>query len=74
MIGIELVKDKEIKEPATELTTRLIRNAIQKGLLLENCGTAGNVVRFLAPLTMTDEQMEKGLEIFEASLKEAMEA
>ena len=28
----------------------------------------------LAPLTMTDEQMEKGLEIFEASLKEALEA
>lgn len=74
MIGIELVKDKETKEPATELTAKLIQNAIQKGLLLENCGTAGNVVRFLAPLTMTDEQMEKGLEIFEASLKEAMEA
>ena len=68
------VKDKETKEPATELTAKLIQNAIQKGLLLENCGTAGNVVRFLAPLTMTDEQMEKGLEIFEASLKEAMEA
>ena len=74
MIGIVLVKDKETKEPATELTAKLIQNAIQKGLLLENCGTAGNVVRFLAPLTMTDEQMEKGLEIFEASLKEAMEA
>ena len=28
----------------------------------------------LAPLTMTDEQMEKGLEIFEDSLKEALEA
>ena len=70
MIGIELVKDKETKEPATELTAKLIQNAIQKGLLLENCGTAGNVVRFLAPLTMTDEQMEKGLEIFEASLRQ----
>ena len=74
MIGIELVKNKETKEPATELTAKLIQNAIQKGLLLENCGTAGNVVRFLAPLTMTDEQMEKGLEIFEDSLKEVLEA
>ena len=46
MIGIELVKDKE-QEPATELTAKLIQNAIQKGLLLENCGTAGNVVRSL---------------------------
>lgn len=73
MIGVELVKDRETKEPATEITGKLIQNAIQKGLLLESCGTASNVVRFLAPLTMTDEQMEKGLEIFEAALKEAIE-
>ena len=44
---------------------------MQKGLLLESCGTASNTIRFLAPLTMTDEQMERGLEIFEEALKEA---
>ena len=72
MIGIELVKDKESKEPATEIASKLIYNAMQKGLLLESCGTANNVIRFLAPLTMSDEQMAKGLEIFEESLKEAI--
>lgn len=72
MIGIELVKDKESKEPATDIVSKLIHNAMQKGLLLESCGTASNVIRFLAPLTMTDEQMAKGLEIFEESLKEAI--
>ena len=72
MIGIELVKDKESKEPATDIASKLIHNAMQKGLLLESCGTASNVIRFLAPLTMTDEQMAKGLEIFEESLKEAI--
>ena len=74
MIGIELVKDKESKEPATDIASKLIHNAMQKGLLLESCGTASNVIRFLAPLTMTDEQMEKGLEIFEEALREAIEA
>ena len=74
MIGIEFVKDRETKEPATKLVADLIQNAIQKGLLLESCGTASNTVRFLAPLTMTDEQMEKGLEIFEEALKEALNA
>ena len=74
MVGIEFVKDRETKEPATKLVADLIHNAIQKGLLLESCGTASNTVRFLAPLTMTDEQMEKGLEIFEEALKEALEA
>ena len=73
MIGIEFVTDRETKEPATALTAKLIQNALQKGLLLESCGTASNTVRFLAPLTMTDEQMEKGLEIFEAALVEALE-
>ena len=47
---------------------------MQKGLLLESCGTASNTIRFLAPLTMTDEQMERGLEIFEESIREALEA
>ena len=74
MIGVEFVKDRETKEPATKLVADLIQNAIQKGLLLESCGTASNTVRFLAPLTMTDEQMERGLEIFEEALKEALDS
>ena len=72
MIGIEFVKDKETKEPATDIASKVVANALQKGLLLENCGFAGNTIRFLAPLTMTDEQTEKGLEIFEEALKEAI--
>ena len=74
MIGVEFVKDRKTKEPATKLVADLIQNVIQKGLLLESCGTASNTVRFLAPLTMTDEQMERGLEIFEAALKEALDS
>lgn len=74
MIGIEFVTDRETKEPATKLVADIIHNAMQKGLLLESCGTASNTIRFLAPLTMTDEQMERGLEIFEESIKEALEA
>lgn len=74
MIGVEFVKDRKTKEPATKLVADLIQNVIQKGLLLESCGTASNTVRFLAPLTMTDEQMERGLEIFEEALKEALDS
>lgn len=74
MIGIEFVTDRETKEPATKLVADIIARAMQKGLLLESCGTASNTIRFLAPLTMTDEQMARGLEIFEESLQEALEA
>lgn len=72
MIGIEFVRDPETKEPATKFTANLIQCALQKGLLIENAGTASNIVRFLAPLVMTDEQTKKGLEIFEESIKEAL--
>lgn len=68
MIGIEFVKDKESKEPYPELTNRIIQNALQKGLMIENAGSYGNVIRFLAPLAITEEQIEKGLEIFEESI------
>lgn len=72
MIGVEYVKDKKSKEPYGEFVSKMIQNAIQMGLLMENAGTNGNVIRFLAPLVMTDEQMEKGLEIYEAALVKTM--
>lgn len=72
MVGVEFVKDKESKEPYPELVSRMICCALQKGLLLENAGSAGNVIRFLAPLTMTDEQMAAGLKIYEEALVEAL--
>jgi 4-aminobutyrate aminotransferase/(S)-3-amino-2-methylpropionate transaminase len=72
MIGIEFVTDKESRTPYTEFVSVMIQKAIQNGLLLENAGTNSNVIRFLAPLVMTDEQLEKGLEIFESCLVDTM--
>lgn len=68
MIGIEFVKDKESKEPYPELVNRIVYNALQQGLMLENAGSYGNVIRFLAPLVMTDQQMQIGLDIFEKTI------
>ena len=68
MLGVEFVKDKESKEPNPEFVSKLVQTALQKGLLLENAGSSSNVIRFLAPLCMTEEQMEAGLKIFEESI------
>lgn len=38
--------------------------------MIENAGTYGNVIRFLAPLCITDEQLEAGLNIFEEAIIE----
>lgn len=68
MVGIEFVKDKETKEPAPELTSAVIQTCAKQGLLVEGAGTYNNVIRFLAPLVMTDEQLEAGLDILEKSI------
>lgn len=69
MIGIEFVKSKETKEPNAELVHRLIVECAHKGLLIESAGIFGNVIRFLAPLVITDEQLNAGFEIFENAIK-----
>ena len=69
MIGIEFVKDKESKEPDAALASAIINECAQNGLLVEGAGTYNNVIRFLAPLVMTDEQLEAGLTIFENAVR-----
>jgi 4-aminobutyrate aminotransferase len=72
MCAVELVKDKASHEPAPELTSALLKAANARGLILLSCGTYGNVIRFLAPLTADDTIVKEGMDIFEASLTEAM--
>jgi 4-aminobutyrate aminotransferase len=72
MCAIELVKDKASAEPAPQLTQALTRVANENGLILLSCGTYGNVIRFLVPLTASDALVREGMDIFEASLTEAV--
>lgn len=69
MIGIEFVKDLDTKEPDAALTSAVIDYCARHGLLVECAGTYNNVIRFLAPLVITNEQLEAGLDIFEEAVK-----
>jgi 4-aminobutyrate aminotransferase/(S)-3-amino-2-methylpropionate transaminase len=69
MLGLEFVKGPD-KEPAADEAKQLAAYCLDKGLLILVCGSYGNVVRVLAPFVITDEQLEKGLAILEAGLKE----
>ena len=68
MVGVELVKDRETKERATDWRNEIIQKSFEKGLLLLGCGE--NTVRFCPALTVTAEEIEVCLSIFEASLRE----
>ncbi len=72
MCAIELVKDAASAEPAPQLTQALTKIASDNGLILLSCGTYGNVIRFLVPLTANDELVREGMDIFETSLTEAV--
>lgn len=69
MIGIEFVKDKKTKEPAAEFVSLLIKECADHGLLIESAGTYGNVIRFLAPLVITDAQLNAGFDIMEKAIQ-----
>jgi 4-aminobutyrate aminotransferase/(S)-3-amino-2-methylpropionate transaminase len=68
MMGIEFVKDAK-KTPNAEIVGKIVQTACAKGLVLEAAGTYGNVIRFLCPLCVTDEQLAVGLDIFEEAIK-----
>ena len=71
MCAIELVKDAG-GEPSPQLTQALMKVANENGLILLSCGTYGNVIRFLVPLTASDALVREGMDIFETSLTEAV--
>ena len=66
MVGMELVRDRDSKEPAELERDALVQAAFQRGLLLLGCGQ--NTVRFCPPLVVTPEQIDVAVEIVEESL------
>ena len=70
MIGLELVKNGDARQPDADLTKALVQRAAANGLLILSCGTRANVIRFLVPLTASDAIVSEGLGIFERSLLE----
>ncbi|PGK44201.1 4-aminobutyrate--2-oxoglutarate transaminase [Bacillus anthracis] len=68
MTAIELVKDKGTKEPASEEVKAIMKETHSKGVITISAGIYSNVLRFLPPLVITDEQLEEGLTILEAAI------
>ena len=63
MLALELVEDRDTKEPAADETKALVKYCFDKGLILLSGGPYGNVVRNLMPLVITDEQLDRGISI-----------
>lgn len=69
MNGMELVKNNNPGKPNTELCDKIVKGCSAEGLILLSAGTFKNVIRILSPLVITDEQLNKGLDILENQIR-----
>jgi len=68
MAGIELVKDRETREPGAEIAAATVAAALDRGLVILKTGIYDNVIRILVPIAAPDEDIEAGLDRLEESL------
>ncbi len=71
MIGVEFVRDRETREPHPDLLGRLMRETQHRGVITVGCGLYHNVLRHMAPLVITDEQLDEALDVVDESLAAA---
>ena len=69
MVAIELFENGDLSRPDAVLTKQVVAEAARRGLILLSCGTHGNVIRILVPLTASDELLHEGLAILADSLE-----
>jgi len=68
--GLEIVKDKQSKEPDPETAKAVVQAACHRGLLMiAPIGTYGNVLRIAPPLVIDEEQVKQGLDLLEDAFR-----
>lgn len=68
MVAMELCKNGDPHQPDADLTKALAVEAMNRGLIILTCGTYGNVVRILVPLTASDALIDEGLNMIADAL------
>jgi 4-aminobutyrate aminotransferase/(S)-3-amino-2-methylpropionate transaminase len=69
MVGLELVSDRKTKEPAKTETGAVVKRCISNGVLTLKAGTYDNVVRLLAPLVISEDDLHEGLDVMIEALR-----
>ncbi len=72
MLAIELVHDRETKNPAPELATAVVEAAAERGLLLLKSGIYSNCIRVLCPLVISDAELDEALGVWEQALDDSL--
>ena len=65
---VEFVKDRTARTPDPDITLKIIRDAVSKGLILIRAGLYSNGIRLLPPLVITPDQLNEGLDVLEGAI------
>ena len=71
MVAVEFFHDGDHARPAPEIAKAVIAAALQRGLLLLSCGSYGNVLRLMVPLTIEQAVLDEGLDLLAAAMDAA---
>lgn len=72
MFGIEFVKDQTSKTPYPEIIKKITNYALGKGVIFISAGIFSNVIRFLPPLVITEEQLNYGMDVLDEAIQKTI--
>ena len=70
MVGVEIGFSR--REPDADMVKRVQQGCLDRNLMLLNCGTYGNVIRWIPPLVVSEQQINDGLQIFDTAVRAAL--
>ncbi len=73
MLGVEFVREGD-GTPDAELASRIVGEALSRGLILLKAGLHGNVIRTLVPLVISDSELDEAIAVFDAAVTSATAA
>ena len=72
LMGVELVKDRRRKTPAPELAQAIMTRCLELGLSTSIVRGGLGVFRIAPPITITDDEIDLGLSIFDTAIRESV--
>ncbi len=68
MTVLELLKDRDSKDPVTEETGKIVQYCVQNGVLVPTAGINKSILQRLVSLVITDEQLDEALDVIDEAI------
>jgi len=69
MLAFDVLKSAERREPDGAMAKRITARALERGLIVLSCGTSGETIRLLVPLTISRSSLDSGLDALDSALR-----